>query len=154
MLPSQRPSSVGNHEQSHAGRFSMVTGNGTGSAAFRHGARGKNLFLCKDADLYATFLRFRRRSTKPRDISPIVAGLGVGYCLKVKRTGSSSLRSLRVRLRLTLRNTRSMHWPDSHSGWYRNRGQVSMIPPNPPSRPVFALKDPNTSFSWHDITLQ
>ncbi len=34
---------------------------------------------------------------------------------------------LRVRLRLTLRNTRRRHWPDSHSGWYRTWGQVTTV---------------------------
>ena len=49
--------------------------------------------------------------------------LGTGLTPKTVGVGARGF--LRVRLRLTLRNPRGKRWPDSHSGWYRKRGQVT-----------------------------
>ena len=35
---------------------------------------------------------------------------------------------LRVRLRLTLRNTRQKHWPDSLLTWYGDQEHVTRVP--------------------------
>ncbi len=53
-------------------------------------------------------------------------------CPYFRRNSRESLYVAHVLLRMvrrsrTLRNTRQKHWPDSHSGWYRKKGQVKFI---------------------------